>query len=179
MSFDEHLTALRQRQHQPSLSAAVSVEDRIVWADAAGNADPLGDPRTPEAATRYRAASLTKVQVAVALLALADAGELDVHAPLATWVPDAPAGHATVAQFLAHSSGLRAEPAGPWWERAGGYTWDELLRRDLEPLFPAGTRFHYSNVGYAVLGKLLETLTGQAWDAALAELPSWCGHPSA
>lgn len=179
MSFDEHLTALRQRQHQPSLSAAVSVEDRIVWADAAGNADPLGDPRTPEAATRYRAASLTKVQVAVALLALADAGELDVHAPLATWVPDAPAGHATVAQFLAHSSGLRAEPAWPWWERAGGYTWDELLRRDLEPLFPAGTRFHYSNVGYAVLGKLLETLTGQAWDAALAELPSWCGHPSA
>lgn len=170
MSFSDHLASLRERRRQPSLSAAVAVDDRIVWADAVGNADPLGPARAPRAATQYRVASLTKPQVAVALLVLADAGALDVHRPISVWMPDTPAGHATVAQFLAHSSGLRAEPAGPWWERAGGCSWDDLLTRDLEPLFPAGSRYHYSNVGYAVLGRLLETLTDTTWDAALADL---------
>ncbi|WP_232548614.1 serine hydrolase domain-containing protein [Propioniciclava soli] len=170
MDLSRTLETLRAARRQPSLSAALSSDGDVTWADAVGDADPLGVPRRPDAHTQYRIASITKPQVAVALCVLADAGAVDLHRPLATWVPDAPGGDATVAQFLAHTSGLPAEPPGPWWERAGGTSWDALAAADLQPLFPAGTRFHYSNLGYGVLGRLLETLTGQAWDAALADL---------
>lgn len=170
MRFTENLEQLRADQRQPSLSGAVAVDGAVVWADAVGDADPLGRGHRPGPDTQYRIASITKPQVAVALLALADAGALDLHRPLATWVPDAPGGDATPAQFMAHASGLPAEPAGPWWERAGGHAWDALVAMRLPRLAAPGTRFHYSNVGYAVLGRLLETLTGLPWDAALADL---------
>ncbi len=170
MELTERLERLRAEQRQPSLSGAVSVAGRVAWADAVGDADPLGAARRPGPDTQYRIASLTKPQVAVALLRLADAGALDLHRPLATWVPDAPGGDATPAHFLAHTSGLPAEPAGPWWERAGGHPWADLVAMRLPRLAAPGTRFHYSNVGYAVLGRLLETLTGLPWDAALADL---------
>lgn len=164
------LTELREAMRQPSLSAAAAGGGELVWADAVGNADPLGTPRRPTPETQYRVASITKTQVALALAILAEAGEVDLHRPMATWVPDAPAPGATVAQFLAHTAGLPAEPAGPWWERAGGHTWPQIVAMDLPSLSPPGARFHYSNVGYAVAGRLLETLTGQPWDAALAAL---------
>lgn len=170
MDLTPHLERLRAAQRQPSLSGAAATDGRLAWADAVGDADLLGTPRPPGPETQYRIASLTKPQVAVALLRLADAGAVDLHRPLATWVPDAPGGDATPAQFLAHTSGLPAEPAGAWWERAGGHAWSDLVAMGLPRLAPPGTRFHYSNVGYAVLGKLLETLTGARWDAALANL---------
>lgn len=164
------LTALCHARRQPSLSGALAIDGSIVWTGAVGNADPLGPARAPDADTQYRIASITKPQVAVAVCALADAGAVDLHRPLATWVPDAPTGAATVAQFLAHTSGLPAEPPGPWWERAGGPTWEALLAARITPLFAPGTRFHYSNLAYGVLGRLLETVTGEDWDSALAHL---------
>lgn len=166
------LADLRSRRRQPSLSAAVAVDGELVWADAVGDAQPLspGAPTRPDPTSAYRVASLTKPMVALAVLALAEAGELDVDRAVSTWVPDAPAPAATVAQFLAHTSGLPAEPAGPWWERAGGPSWEALVAPRTAPLFPAGTRFHYSNLGYGVLGRLLEVVSGQAWNVALDDL---------
>lgn len=170
MDLTERLSALRAARRQPSLSGALARDGELVWADAVGDADPLGGPRDATTETQYRVASITKPQVAVALMRLVDAGAVDLHRPVSTWVPDAPGGDATVAQFLSHTSGLPAEPAGPWWERAGGHGWDDLVAMDLRRLSPPGSRFHYSNVGFAVLGRLLEVLTGQPWDAALADL---------
>jgi hypothetical protein len=64
---------------------------------------------------------------------------------------------------------LPAEPAGPWWERHGGSTWDELVVPGLRSLWPPGERFHYSNLGYAVLGRLVEMAHGRAWDEVLRD----------
>lgn len=164
------LSELAERGRQPSLSGAAAQAGRRLWSDAIGDADPLGPRRHPGPATRYRIGSITKPQVAIAVVALAEAGGIDLDRPVSTWVPDAPATTATVRQFLCHTSGVPAEPPGPWWERAGSRPWGDLGLSDLPRLAPPGTRFHYSNVGYAVLGRLLEAVTGQPWDAALAEI---------
>lgn len=164
------LGRLRANARQPSLSGALAIGGEVVWADAVGDADPLGPGRPPGPRTRYRVASITKTMTAVAVLALAEAGSLDLGRPVATWLPDAPGGAATVRQFLSHTSGLPAEPAGPWWERAGGHSWDALVAMRLPILSAPGTRFHYSNVGFAVLGRLVERLHGRPWDAVLADV---------
>lgn len=125
--FDELTHALAERaraQRQPS-------RPRRPWAvrwwtAAVGDADPLATrPRTPTPRTRYRIGSLTKPQVAAAVMMLVEVGTVELGAPMRSYLPDAPAGEATLAQFLSHTSGLVAEPLGPvvgtgrWWPAAG------------------------------------------------------------
>ena len=156
---------------QPSLSAAACVAGEVVWADTVGDANPLaGEPRRPTPSTRYRIASITKPQVAVAVLALVEAGEVDLGSAMRRYLPEASAGRATVAQFLSHTSGLVAEIDGPWWERAGGCSWDELVAMELPVIAAPGLAHHYSNVGYAVLGRLLERVHDKPWHQVLAEV---------
>ena len=130
----------------------------------------------PDADVQYRCGSITKTFVAVQVMRLRDEGRLDLTDPLERHLPGAFDG-VTIAQLLSHSSGLRAETAGPWWER----TARRRLRRPRRPLRctrtdrgptrparPAGRRFHYSNVGFALLGELVARLRGIPWEQALS-----------
>lgn len=164
------LAAARAATRQPSLSGALAVDGDLVWTAAIGTADPLGGGGTPGPHTRYRVASITKTMTAVAVLVGVESGDIALDRPVGDWLPDAPASDASIRQFLSHTAGLPAEPVGPWWERAGGYDWDALVAMQLPRLSVPGTRFHYSNVGFAVLGHLVETLHGRPWDVVLNEL---------
>ena len=168
------LTRLQRELRQPSLSAAVSRRGRLLWAGAVGHrgrpyaAGASAAPLTSR--TTYRIGSITKPMVALALVRLAQAGRLDLDEPVRRRRPDWWVGSVTAAQLLSHTSGLRAEPQGSWWERAGGPTWDELCAQPPEFVVPPGGPVRYSNVGYAVLGRLLESLTGLSWDEAVRSL---------
>lgn len=74
-----------------------------------------------------------------------------------------------MAQLLSHTSGLQAETAGPWWERVAGGSWGDLVASQPRLLFRPGARFHYSNVGYAVLGELVARLRGVPWHQAVTQ----------
>ncbi|GAA2467050.1 serine hydrolase domain-containing protein [Streptomyces macrosporus] len=156
----------------PSVVGAVVRDGRAVWAGARGGVD--GGP--PTADTQYRIGSITKTFVAVLVMRLRDEGRLDLADPLGEHL-DVPAeagpglAGATIAQLLSHSSGLAAEPRGPWWERTPG-----KLRPEPTDLFgerplrhPTGRRHHYSNLGYALLGSLVERLRGAPWGDVLRE----------
>src|SRR6478752_9569059 len=69
----------------------------------------------------------------------------------------------TIEQLLTHAAGTQAETPGPWWERTPGGNWDALVASPVGQRFRAGRRFHYSNVGYAALGRLLEVAHGRGW----------------
>ena len=77
---------------------------------------------------------------------------------------------ARVRTLLAHSSGMQSEPVGSWWERSAGLTFDELVAANdgSGAVFPAQQQFHYSNLGYALLGELAARLLGTSW---------WDGRP--
>lgn len=159
------LTRLRDGARVPALSAAAGRGGQVVWADVA-HAPWAGSP-TPEHA--FRIGSVTKPMVAVAVLRLVAAGEVALADPIGRHLPDAPAPDATVRQLLTHTSGLQSEFPGPWWERHGGPTWDELVRSGVERLWDPGERYHYSNPGFAVLGRLVEVVRGGTWDAVLRD----------
>ncbi|MCL1872139.1 MAG: beta-lactamase family protein [Promicromonosporaceae bacterium] len=163
-ALDAALAAQRRSGRLPAASAAVARAGQVVWAAADGVVDD-GDAAPVTTEHAFRVGSITKTMVAVAVLQLARDGLITLEDAVGTYLPDAPVPHATVAQVLSHTAGLPAEPEGAWWERAGGRTWEQVTRH--QGLTPPGDRFHYSNVGYAVLGRLVEVLRRHPWDDVL------------
>ncbi|MEV0908623.1 serine hydrolase domain-containing protein [Streptomyces hokutonensis] len=161
-----HRIAVAQAEGRaPSLVATVVRDGRAVWHGARTSVDGHG----PDENVQYRIGSITKTFTAVLVLRLRDEGVLDLGDPLEKHLPGTGAGEATIAQLLAHTSGLAAESPAPWWERTPGSLRPEL--RDVlgeQPLLhPVGRRFHYSNPGYTLLGALVEELRGAPWEDVL------------
>ena len=165
-AFDDLLHAERDGSGSASVSAAVVRHGSLHWSGAVGTLDgregPAAMPTTP-----YRIGSITKTFVAVEVMRLRDEGRLDLADRIDLHLPDVPFGHVTIAQLLTHTSGLQAETNGPWWERTPGGDWDQLVASGPRLVHTPGTRFHYSNVGFAVLGRLVEVLRGTTWFEAI------------
>lgn len=167
----------------PSLVAAVVRDGEIAWTGARGRVD--GHTPTPD--TQYRIGSITKTFVATLVLRLRDEGKLDLNDRLEQHLPGTSMGDRTIAQLLAHTGGITSESPGEWWERSPGDGW-RALNAGITPAelkHRAGRRFHYSNVGYGVLGELVARLRGTTWLDALdaeilrpLELTRTTPHPS-
>jgi CubicO group peptidase (beta-lactamase class C family) len=157
----------------PSLTAAIVREGRLAWFGARGfhGSAGEGDGGVPTEDTQYRLGSITKSLVATVVMRLRDEGRLDLLDPLAKHLPDTPFGEVNIAQLLSHTGGLTAEPPTGWWERTAGLPSDELLAL-LGPdhaKHRPGRRFHYSNLGYALLGELITRLRGVPWLRAVQQ----------
>ncbi|MEU7002630.1 serine hydrolase domain-containing protein [Nonomuraea sp. NPDC046570] len=149
----------------PSLSAAVVRDGRMVWYGGRGQVD--GGAPTPE--TQYRLGSITKSMVAVVVMRLRDEGALSLLDPVGKHLQGTPFGEATIAQLLSHTAGLTAEPPTAWWERTPGVPAEELIGL-LGPetsRHRQGRMFHYSNLGYAMLGEIVARHRGTDWLQAL------------
>lgn len=154
----------------PSLAAGIVRAGGLVWSDAVGSTGGRTEDEPVDAGTQYRIGSITKTFVAVAVMRLRDEGRLGLDDPLGRHVPDTELGHVTIAQLLSHASGVQAETDGPWWERTPGADWSDLAGT-FRPRHRPGRRFHYSNVGFAMLGEVIARLRGRAWDEVIrAEL---------
>ena len=160
----DHVLATAQHDGRlPSVVAGIVREGQLVWSGAVGAVDGRAGSPVPDADTQYRMGSITKTFVAVAVLRLRDEGRLDLGDRFEDHVPGTPFGVATLEQLLTHSGGVQAETSGPWWERTPGGDWEALMAGPVGARFRAGRRFHYSNVGYAGLGRLLEAHHGRPW----------------
>ncbi|WP_030665951.1 serine hydrolase domain-containing protein [Streptomyces cellulosae] len=161
-----HRIAVAQAEGRaPSLAAAVVRDGRAVWHGARTSVDGHG----PDENVQYRIGSLTKTFTAVLVMRLRDEGVLDLGDPLEKHLQGTGAGEATVAELLAHTSGLAAEAPAPWWERTPGALRPELadVLGDQPFRHPTGRRHHYSNPGYTLLGALVEKLRGASWEEVL------------
>ncbi|MFI5530893.1 serine hydrolase domain-containing protein [Kitasatospora sp. NPDC051853] len=173
--LDQRLEAARAAARLPALAAALLRDDGSpLWTGATGSVDG----RPPGGDTQFRVGSITKTFTAVLVLRLREEGLLGLDDRLDRHLPGLPeaVGAATVAQLLAHTAGLPLDPPesprpeGPRPE--GPHPEGRRSPADLlgEPpvLHPAGAAHHYSNVGYALLGALVERHRQTSWDEALA-----------
>lgn len=162
--LQSELVAAQRASRCPSIAATVLVGGATLWSGAAGSVTgrPDGAVATPD--TSYRIGSLTKTVTAITVLQQLAAGLLDLDAPIGEVLPElAPdIAAASARSLLTHGSGLLAEPAGPWWERSAGRTWQQLLHQVHRNPDLTG-RFHYSNTGYAILGQLVCRLARKPW----------------
>lgn len=104
-------------------------------------------------------ASITKVFTAILVHQLAEQGKVDLTHPVSEYLPAFGRPEVTIAMMLSHTSGL---PVGP---SLSGLSWNSVLATAL--VDTPGKTFRYSSVGLMVLGKMVESLTGQRLDAAV------------
>ena len=131
-----------------------------------------GEPITPE--TRFGVGSLTKSMVATVIARLAESGRLSLDDPVAAHVPELRASgwaaRATVRDLLANRSGLPLRAGLEFGFDGRGDQDDGALSRlvaDAAAGVPAGSFWSYTNVGWCVLGRVIETSAGAAWEDAM------------
>jgi CubicO group peptidase (beta-lactamase class C family) len=162
----------------PGLVLLVSLQGQTVFHEAFGARQLVPRHLPTLRDTVYDVASLTKA-VATSVLAMQEvgAGRLALDAKAATLLPELAAAEderrsqITVRQLLAHASGLPAHR--PFWRQAAQSPAERLAIARLaarEPLeHPPGARAVYSDLGFILLGWMLERLTGTRLDVLFAE----------
>ena len=168
---DLHRTAAsRQAEGRiPGLLAAVGRAGRVWWADGIGTAD-LSQPGTPpDADTQYPIASNTKTFVAVMVMQLRDEGRLDLDDTVERHLPEATHPGVTIRQLLSHTTGMAREPVGDVWEQLRFPSRDELVPgwNEAERIGRPHDRWHYSNLGFAILGEIVARLDEREWHESL------------
>lgn len=167
----EHLHAWLQHRiaadRITGLSIALLDDQQPLWAAGFGQADKAANIAAT-AQTRYRAGSISKVFTAAAVMQLADAGLLDIDAPLARYLPDfslrrrdETAGPITPRLLLTHHSGLPGDLIeGMWTQNPAPFVTILAHLRDEYRAFPPGLVHAYSNMGFTLLGALIERVSG-------------------
>jgi CubicO group peptidase (beta-lactamase class C family) len=167
---DTLVASFQQLGGQPGLAYGVVVDGELVHAAGLGER-ALGRP-APDAATVFRIASMTKSFTASAILALRDEGALRLDDPACTYVPELvdwppvspDAAPISIRHLLTMTAGFPTDD--PWGDRQQGLPLDDFaafLARGVRFNWAPSTRFEYSNLGFAILGRVITAVTGVAY----------------
>ncbi|HKB89103.1 MAG TPA: serine hydrolase [Opitutaceae bacterium] len=155
-------------------SVLVAKDDAVVFAQSYGWANlEWKIPNTH--ATKFRLGSVTKQFTAAAILLLEEKGKLKLDDPLAKFVPSAPETWkpVTVQQLLTHTSGIPSFTDFPDYRtlKLSPETPAQIMAHISDkPLdFLPGEKFKYSNMGYLLLGWIVEIASGQSYETFLRE----------
>lgn len=162
-----------QQQQIPGTITGIVRDGVLAHVTTTGLAD-IEAARKVGSATSFRIASMTKNMTALAILILRDEGRLRLDAPLSDYVP----AFASVAlptrdsrpvclrDLLTHVAGFVTDD--PWGDRVLGMAaseLDALIARGRLFARPPGLAFEYSNLGYALLGRVLTNVSGEPYQA--------------
>jgi CubicO group peptidase (beta-lactamase class C family) len=173
-AIDESAARFAARGGQPGLAYGIVAGGELVYAGGAGECFPGGP--VPGATTVFRIASMTKSFTASMIMLLRDEGALTLDDPAQRYVPDlagvllpADSPPVTIRQLLTMTGGFPTDD--PWGDRQQGLPladFGRLLRGgELRLAWAPGTRFDYSNIGYAVLGRVIAAATGGRYEDAI------------
>ena len=158
----EVVASFQRGEGQPAVAYGIVAGGSLAHAGGVGESWLGGPP--PGADTVFRIASMTKSFTASAVLALRDSGVLRLDDPVTDFVPelrgqpgataDSPA--ISLRHLLTMTAGFPTDD--PWGDRQQGTPLPDfaaILARGVRPAWAPGTRFEYSNLGYAVLGRVI------------------------
>jgi D-alanyl-D-alanine carboxypeptidase len=157
------------RTQQPGLALGIVHNGDLIWGRGYGYANL--EQKTPVTlTTRFRIASITKSFTATAIMQLYDAGQLRLDDPVSTYLDwfdlryaDAPP--ITIQHLLTHTSGLPRDATNAHWTDGQFQSWDELVAttQTRQPTMPPLADYSYSNLGYSLLGGVIEVVSGRSW----------------
>src|SRR3954447_21335524 len=152
---------------QPGCIVAIAYRGQIVAEYAFGQADlKSGEKLTPR--HRFRIASHSKSFTAAGIMKLREQRKLRLDDPVGQYVQrlHRQVAETTLAQILSHSAGLVRDgtAVGQFTDNRPFLTAEELMA-DLQspPVVEPNTRFKYSNHGYALIGLVIEAITGEPY----------------
>ena len=160
------------KQHRiPGAAVALVHEGRVIFSQCYGYADTDKKVAITED-TYFMAGSLTKSFTALAVLKLIEQGKIDPHADIKKYLPDFSIRNLydgevpiTVNHLLSHTSGLMIDYYVRFTRESKYSNVDLLSQLQNEYLcFKPGSAYKYSNVGYRLLGMIIEQVTGERFE---------------
>ncbi|WP_214417240.1 serine hydrolase domain-containing protein [Sphaerisporangium fuscum] len=172
--WQSRLDQLRAKHHVPGAALAILVDDTVH--ELASGVLHRGTGVEVTTDSVFQMGSIAKIYTATLIMQLAESGELDLDAPVVDVLPEFSAADPeatrkiTTRRLLSHTSGLTCDFT---YDSGRG---DDCLAKYVEAAknvaldCPPGSAISYSSVGYNVLGRIIEVVTGKVWDEALKEL---------
>jgi CubicO group peptidase (beta-lactamase class C family) len=182
-AVDEYLRAEMRDLQIPGMAAVIVSGDQIAYTQGFGVADAGGRAVTPQ--TPMLLGSISKGFTALAVLQLAEAGQLALDAPVVQYLPwfrlsnrsrDVPADawmQIALRQLLHHTSGIAEYTGANTWDSR--YAGDDALEQQVRsfansPLaHTPGEVFEYSNANYEILGLIVQVVSGQSYESYIDE----------
>jgi len=184
-AFDETMLKFLADNQVPGASLAIAKDGKLVYARGFGHADPqLGLPVEPH--MRFRIASISKPITAVMILRLIEMGLLKLDdnpfAVLKIMLPadaDPRLQKITIRHLLQHTGGWDHKKSFDPMFRSAFIAKEQQVQSPAKPIdiihfmtnrrldFEPGERYAYSNFGYSLLGRVIEKVTGQSYEAAV------------
>jgi len=165
----QQMTELMDDEDIAGMSIALIDGDRIVWSDGVGYADK--ENKIPATArTVYQQGSISSTFTALAIMQLVAQGKVDLDAPVTRYLPQfsmvMPAGQSlqaiTIRRLLSHHAGLPlSQFKGMWEEQPISLQQWQTQMKDVAASYPVDYVFAYSNLGYDLLGRVVEVVSGQ------------------
>lgn len=157
-----------ERHHMPGFAYGVVVDGELVYSGGFGFAN-LESVTPADTKSLFRIASMSKSFTAMAILQLRDQGKLGLDDPIAKYLPetsaltylttDAP--EITIRHLLTHSAGFPED--NPWGDRQLADSDEELMdfiEDGVSFSNVAGVEYEYSNLGFALLGQIVQVVSG-------------------
>ncbi len=171
--LDDYLHEYYVNKNIPSISAGVSSNDVVIWANALGYSD-LENNVLANNNSVYRIASISKSITAVAVMQLVEKGKIDLDEDIRKYIPYFPKKKwkFSTRQILNHTSGIRSynntdefdsKVYFPSIKDAVGI----LLKDSLQ--FKPGTKYHYSTLAYNLLAAIIENVSGMTYQKYLQQ----------
>ena len=165
------------KNHYPGTAFGIVLDGQLVYSGAFGYTDVA--KKTPATTqSLFRIASMTKSITAMAILRLRDGGKLRLDDPADQYIPElkahkyltADAPRITIRNLLTHSAGFPED--NPWGDRQLADSDAELLAlitKGLSNANPPGVAYEYSNLGFAMLGRIISVVSGKPYQQYITD----------
>jgi len=175
--IDEYIKGQMRKNDLKGISIALVDDQTLLFSDGYGWADERKKiPAAPD--TLYQIGAISKIFTAFAVMKLREQGKIDLDAPLARYIPEfsiksrfSNAGPVTVRTLLTQHSGLPSELFKGMYTKQRPLYYNDYMRIALSGLredylcSPPDTVYAYCNLGYSLLGYLVQKITNEDFTA--------------
>jgi D-alanyl-D-alanine carboxypeptidase len=169
---DDYINEQMRQRHIPGLSLAVVKDGKVVKAKGYGFAN-LEHKVPATADTVYNLGSIGKQFTATGIMLLVERGKVNLDEKVSHYLPDLPAAWADVRvrNLLNHTAGIPDYMSAPGLVWKQDYSDEEIidLAANRPPHFAPGQAWRYVNTNYLLLGRIIQTDSGQSWTAFLTQ----------
>jgi len=173
--FDSWLAFQRGLARVPGVQAAVLHGDDVVLSTAHGvSALDTGEALTDQ--HLFRIASHSKTFTPTAIMQLRERERLRLDDIVGEWLPElasSPIAAVTIRELMSHAGGLTRDGRdGDFWQLSRTFPDRASLlgiAADASDVLPRNDRFKYSNIGFSLLGLIIEAASGQPYNAYVTE----------
>lgn len=168
--IDKYIKSEMEKLNIPGCSVGIVNKDEVVFLKSYGKAD--NNERIIDENTPFILGSVSKTFTAMAIMQLVEEGKIELNSPVQKYIPwftlsdSELSKKITIRQLLNHTSGLPREAPVELRLSKDDLTIEEFVRKqnNTEIINPVGLKFQYSNLGYIILGQVIQSVTGISYE---------------